>query len=117
METRKCLSCGEIVKGRSDKKYCDDLCRNAYNNQVKQVSTNFMRNINNALRKNRNILAEILGENETAKVPAERLLQNGFLTKYHTHTYTNKKGDIYLYSYEYGILSTGNDWYLVVKQH
>ncbi len=116
MEQKKCLSCGEIVRGRADKKFCDDLCRNAYNNQIKQVSSNFMRNINNALRKNRHILTEILGDKEMTKVHLEKLLQKGFQLKYHTHTYTNKKGDIYQYSYEYGLLSTGNDWYLVVKQ-
>jgi hypothetical protein len=31
-ETKTCLFCEKPVKGRSDKKFCDDYCRAAYNN-------------------------------------------------------------------------------------
>jgi predicted nucleic acid-binding Zn ribbon protein len=116
MEIRECLNCGKPIQGRADKKFCDDSCRNAYNNQAKQVSTNIMRNINNALRKNRIVLKDILGNKDTAKIHGQQLQEKGYLMKYHTHTYTTKKGDTYLYNYEYGILPTGNDWYLIVKQ-
>jgi hypothetical protein len=33
-------------------KFCSDVCRNAYNNKINKDSTNFMRNVNNKLRKN-----------------------------------------------------------------
>jgi len=29
---RKCLHCNHIIRGRADKKFCDDSCRSAYNN-------------------------------------------------------------------------------------
>jgi hypothetical protein len=29
---RKCLNCDHVLKGRPDKKFCGDYCRNAYNN-------------------------------------------------------------------------------------
>ena len=115
IENKTCISCGKIVKGRSDKKFCDDYCRNNFNNQQKAVETNLMRNIINAIRKNRNILQAILGNEEMTKTTKERLLAKGFQFKYHTHTYDNKKGGIYFYCFEYGYLPLDNEWFLVVK--
>ena len=115
IENKTCINCGKIVKGRSDKKFCDDYCRNNFNNQQKAVETNLMRNIINAIRKNRNILQAILGNEEMTKTTKERLLAKGFQFKYHTHTYDNKKGGTYFYCFEYGYLPLDNDWFLVVK--
>ncbi|MEO6313785.1 MAG: hypothetical protein ABIU63_02915 [Chitinophagaceae bacterium] len=115
--SRICMSCGKIIKGRSDKKFCDDACRNVYNNDLKCDSNNYVRNINNALRRNRRILSECLtGAEEMAKTTKERLLQKGMQFKYNTHTYTNKKGNVYFFCYDYGYLALENDWYLVVKR-
>jgi predicted nucleic acid-binding Zn ribbon protein len=45
-------SCLECENYRSwGQKFCSDGCRNAYNNKINKDSTNFMRNINNKLRK------------------------------------------------------------------
>jgi hypothetical protein len=46
------------IVGRGQK-FCSDGCRNAYNNKINKDSTNFMRNINNKLRKNYRILSEL----------------------------------------------------------
>ena len=76
-----------------------------------------MRNINNALGKNRRILEELLPDaEETAKANKEKLLQKGFLFKYVTHLYTNKKGNTYYFCYDYGYLPLENDWYLIVRR-
>lgn len=117
METKQCLSCNKTIKGRSDKKFCDDYCRNNYNNSLKGENNNTIRNINNALRKNRRILEGILPTGETmAKANRDKLLQQGFLFKYFTHQYTNQKGNIYHFCYEYGYLALENNWFLVVKR-
>ena len=34
MEHRLCLECGDHLKGRIDKKFCSDYCRNSFNNKV-----------------------------------------------------------------------------------
>ncbi|MFT3979155.1 MAG: hypothetical protein QM687_01710 [Ferruginibacter sp.] len=115
-ETKSCLSCGKTVRGRTDKKFCDDYCRNNYNNQLKGSSTNFVRNINNALGKNRRILEDIIGQEEMQKTTRDRLLQKGFRFKYITHLYNNKKGNTYFFCYDMGYLPLENDWYLVVKR-
>ena len=116
-ETRNCLACDKVLKGRSDKKFCDDYCRNNYNNQLKAITNNDMRNVNNALGKNRRILKEMIPEGEEmGKTTRERLSQKGFLFKYVTDLYTTKSGKTYYYCYEYGYLPLDHDWYLVVKK-
>lgn len=111
-----CLNCNKALKGRTDKKFCDDYCRNTYNNQLKATSNNFVRNVNNALGKNRRILESFFKNNdETTRVSQEKLLLKGFQFKYITHTYTNKKGNVYYFCYDIGYLPLENDWYLLVK--
>ena len=113
-----CLSCNAPVKGRSDKKFCNDYCRNDYNNNLKSGTINLVRNINNALGKNRRILESFIpaGE-ETITTNKEKLSEKGFLFKYITHTYTNKKGNIYFFCYDTGYLPLEGDRYLIVKRN
>lgn len=116
-QSRFCLTCDKPVKGRTDKKFCDDYCRNNYNNQLKAHTSNLVRNINNALGKNRRILESMIpDQEEMVKVTKEKLLQEGFRFKYFTHIYKNKKGSNYFFCYDYGYLMLENDWYLVVKR-
>jgi hypothetical protein len=53
MENKVCPECGEKIRGRVDKKFCGDACRNSWNNKQNADANNFVRNINNSLRKNR----------------------------------------------------------------
>lgn len=119
IRTRYCMTCNRPLKGRIDKKFCDDGCRNSYNNQLKlhSQSNSYVRNINNALLKNRKILEGLLNNpGDIAKVTREKLLGLGFQFKYHTHIYTTKTGKTYTYCYDYGYLPLENEWYLVVKR-
>jgi hypothetical protein len=115
--TRTCTSCGEVLKGRIDKKFCDDYCRNNYNNEQKEKSGygKIVRTINSALLKNRKILQSFITD-ETAKTHKDRLLAMGFQFNYTTHTYLTRSGKLYSYCYDYGYLPLGNDWYLIVKK-
>ena len=115
--TKTCQACHKAIRGRTDKKFCDDYCRNAFNNKIKADSNNTVRNINNALRRNRRILQELLPVNEKMiKTNLEKLLERGFLFKYITHTYTNPKGNVYNFCFEYGYLPLENNSFLIVKQ-
>ena len=117
-DIKTCMFCEKPVKGRSDKKFCDDYCRAAYNNELKSAANNYIRNVNNALGKNRRILESLLPDGEQmAKTKQDKLLQLGFQFKYITHTYTNQKGNVYHFCYEYGYLPLENNWYLVVKRN
>lgn len=117
--TRSCLACGETLKGRSDKKFCDDYCRNHYNNERKAKGHHspYVRNINNTLLRNRRILEELLPEGEEmVKTTHDKLMRSGFNFRYHTHLYVTKTGKTYTYCYDYGYLPLENDWYLVVRR-
>lgn len=114
---KNCLECGKPVKGRLDKKFCDDYCRNAYNNKQNSDHTNYMRKVNGHLRKNRKILEMLIPDGEgMGKQPRQRLAQEGFEFRFHTHQYTNKKGNVYHFCYEYGYLPIEGDWVLIVKR-
>jgi len=114
---KNCLACNKSLKGRTDKKFCDDYCRNVYNNKYKAEGNNTVRNINNALRRNRRILQELLRPDEkVTKTHMEKLVERGFLFKYITHTYTNPRGNVYNFCFEYGYLPLDNNNYLIVKQ-
>ena len=77
MEEKLCPECGRPVFGRIDKKFCSDACRNAFNNKANAASTNYMRNVNNILSKNRRILAE-LNPDGKKKTHKDKLLKKGF---------------------------------------
>lgn len=110
-----CLECGEPLKGRADKKFCDDQCRSNYNNKANSDTTAEMRNINNVLRKNRKILETITPEEGKVKISKTKLHDKGFNFKYFTHTYTTQKGTVYKLCYDYGYLPIENDYFMIVK--
>jgi len=116
METRKCLACNKPVKGRIDKKFCDDYCRNNYNNNKEVDGAIIIKQVNNYLKKNRKVLQDFLGEHDMIKQSKIRLLEKGFHIKYFTHQYVNAKGNTYFFCYEYGYLLLENDWVLIVKR-
>jgi hypothetical protein len=117
-EVKKCLHCGRVLKGRIDKKFCDDGCRNNYNNNQNSNATNYVRNVVNALRKNRRILEEYItqSDKETAKSSKKKMYEQGFDFNYHTHIYTTKEGKVYYFNFEYGYLLLEHDWVFIVKR-
>lgn len=112
---RTCIECGDTFHGRADKKFCSDMCRNAYNNKLNSDSNNLVRNVNNILRKNRRIMEELLPE-DTAKVSQQKLMDKGFNFSYYTNATTTKTGKTYLFCYEYGYLPLEGNYYLLVKR-
>ena len=109
-----CLECGEKIIGRSDKKFCNDACRNAYNNKQNKDSTNLMRNINNKLRKNYRILTEVNIEGKT-KIARSKLDSLGFDFDYFTNLKVYKNGSEYKFIYNYGYKLLEDDFVLIVK--
>lgn len=111
----KCLECKSEMQGRSDKKFCSDYCRTAHHNKNNSDSNNFMRNINNILRKNRRILKE-LNPGGTTKVSKTELLDLGFKFSYYTNEYVTKAGKIYKFCYEQGYLELDRGKYAIVQR-
>ena len=100
-----------------DKKFCDDYCRNNYNNKQNSDQNNYVRKVNNILRRNRRVLERTIqpGEN-IAKMHRQKLAEAGYDFRYHTHQLLNKKGQAYHFCYDYGYLQLEADWILVVRR-
>ena len=117
-EIRNCRTCGSRLRGRSDKKFCNDYCRNQFNNEQKARNgySPFIRQVGNILLRNRRVLAGLLpDEAETIRVHRDKLLRLGYHFRYGTHQYTTRSGKTYHYCYDYGYLPLDNDWILVVR--
>lgn len=112
---RSCLDCGKPLVGRADKKFCDDACRNNYNNHTKSDDTIVIKKINLILKKNRTILAA-LNPNGKVKTIKKKLASAGFNFEYHTHTYQTQTGNTYHFCYEYGFLFLSEEELLLVKR-
>lgn len=113
MSDRVCLECGSKLNGRKDQKFCSDYCRNTHNNRLNEDATNYVRRINNILRKNRRILEKL---NPTGKctLDAIRLAEEGFNFHYFTNIYTTQKGTTYYFCYEQGYSKLDNDQCVLV---
>lgn len=111
----ECLECGEKILGRADKKFCDDACRNSFNNKQNSDSTNLMRNINNKLRKNYRILNSINVDGKT-KTTKTKLTAKGFDFNYVTQIITYKNGAEYRFLYNEGYKFLDDDWILLVRK-
>lgn len=111
---RKCLDCGDVIKGRSDKKFCSDQCRNSYNNRLNRDSNNFVRNVHGLLRKNRRILADLYSK-ERKRVHKDALFALGFNFNFFTHVIETADGLKYHYCFEYGFRETADDFIELIQ--
>ena len=112
---KTCLECSEKIVGREDKKFCSDSCRNAYNNKINKDSTNFMRNVNNKLRKNYRILCE-LNTDGKSKATRDKMINKGFDFEFFTNILQTKTGNTYYLLYDQGYRSLDNDYFMLVKK-
>jgi len=110
-----CIDCGKTLMGRSDKKFCSDYCRNAYYNKHNRDSINLLRTVNNILRKNRRIIAE-LNPNGKTRVHREKLEGKGFNFNYFTNIYVTKSGTTYYFCYDQGYLKLEGHHYALVER-
>jgi predicted nucleic acid-binding Zn ribbon protein len=112
---KTCLECTEKIVGREDKKFCSDGCRNAYNNKINKDSTNFMRNVNNKLRKNYRILSELNADSKS-KTTKTKLMSKGFDFEFFTSVYVTKTANTYYFLYDQGYRILEDDYYMLVKK-
>ena len=74
----KCKNCGTILQGRSDKIYCDNYCKSAYQyKNEKENQSNFYLKVDKQLKSNRKIL-KAYNKAGKSTVRAEELLKEGF---------------------------------------
>ncbi len=110
---KSCPECGDKFQGRRDKVFCSAACRSTYNNRLNSDANNFVRNINNLLRKNRRILASLNPDGKT-KVHKTKLLDAGFKFQYFTNQYITQGGKVYNFCYDQGYLELDKGYYALV---
>ncbi len=116
MSKKICLECDQPLIGRVDKKFCNDMCRNAFNNKINKDANEYVRKINVILRKNRRILSALMNGKEKSKTTKEELLLNGFNFYYYTNFYQTKQGKTYYFIYELGYLELDDEQFALVKK-
>lgn len=102
-----CLHCGAPVRGRADKKYCDDMCRSAYHNEKSGHITSVMRETHKLLRRNWKILHRYhcSGRDLVAYMDAHR---EGFVAEMVTGVVLNERQIQYrCYEYVFAIHEDG----------
>lgn len=112
---RECLDCGTPLRGRADKKFCDDQCRSNYNNHLKSGFATTIRPVNAILRKNHSILSRLCTGNKV-RLKKDDLLRHGFDLTYHTHLYNTLNGNMYYFCYDYGYMRLDGEVFLVVRK-
>ncbi len=112
---KACQECGDPFRGRSDKKFCSDACRNTYNNRVNNYANAAIKRVNHILRKNRRILEALNPEGKTT-VHGKKLRDRGFDFDYLTRIYRTRSGSEYVFVYEQGYLRLDNDFFTLVRR-
>jgi hypothetical protein len=116
MTVSNCIACNRQIRGRQDKKFCNDSCRNNYNNVVNSDAEKLIRNTNTILRKNRRILVGFLGGvDKPLLVDRNALLVKGFRFEFFTGQFRNDKNEVYYYCYDYGYRMLNAEKVMVVK--
>ncbi len=98
-----CSYCGEeIPHYRSNKKYCDEDCKSKHFNQLQKEANLEMGRVNRILKKNFQIMKDLLDAEKNVKVKKIKMEKKGFDFRFHTSviktagvTYTN----VYLLSW------------------
>lgn len=115
MSVKKCLDCGEVLKGRSDKKFCSDQCRNDYNNSINKEANSLVRNVHAVLKRNRKILCDLY-ESGKRKLHRDALLVSEYNMNFFTHSIESEENDIITrYCYEYGFKEMDSEYLELVK--
>lgn len=115
---RNCPECGEEYTGRVDKKWCSASCRAAHHNRNNARDLAFQRSVNNILRHNRNVLAE-LNPDGKANVRKDRLIDRGFKFRYFTNEYVTRNETLYRFCYDYGYRvedDPDKEWVFLIKR-
>ncbi|WP_416442710.1 hypothetical protein ACH3O9_17855 [Leeuwenhoekiella sp. A16] len=113
----KCKICKNEIHGRSDKIFCSLRCKNFYHTNLRRVTDETTRDIDVILHRNRSILLELMGKNSAQKkIKRIELEKKKFHFNYLTHFYTNSKGKIYHWVYDFAWMAFSDDEILILRK-
>jgi hypothetical protein len=117
-EFQICLECGKrISRGRPDKKFCDEGCKNLYYNKEKIKEHQEIKKVDLILKRNRRILKRLFNPKKPEfLLDREILLKQGFEFDFHTHLVTTKiNRHEFIFCYDYGYRETEKNKYRIIK--
>lgn len=116
MKTKNCDYCNEEFKGRINKKFCSNSCKNAFHNERYREKEATVRDLNKVLHKNWTILKEMYGVHKSTPISINILESNGYKMKYHTHLHNSPLGEKYTMVYDYGFKNHFDNQIQIVKE-
>lgn len=111
---RLCLHCQHALAGRTDKKFCDDYCRNTYNNKRYREEFAAKREIQSALNHNYKVLREICVTNTVAESSLSDLHSRGYQMPFFTNLSLTGQGEVLRQCFDMGILTKENGKLFVI---
>jgi hypothetical protein len=118
-EPKDCLNCGQPLdpgKGRVDRLYCDERCKNAFHNARSIEENGELNRIELVLKKNRRVLKKMFARKDKDQISKERLLKEGFDFVFYTHHVTSKIiGNSFTFCFDYGYREVEPGVYKIVK--
>ena len=112
-----CSECNEILRGRTDKKFCSDSCRSMFHNRLKSQQSGVQKMIESRLRKNRKILMGLYNNmtSDLKLVPLKYVENLGFTFNFYTHIEHDTQKQM-IFCFEYGYQKIDNQKVKLVKQ-
>ena len=113
-EKRCCIFCGRELIGRSDKKFCDDNCRNNHSYKQNKYNNDVINKVNKSLLYNRNILKSIV-KSRRKIVKKQILVNNKFNFEMMTGVRRTQKQQEYKLVYDYAYRYINDEDVLIIK--
>lgn len=116
LEIRPCKECGAVLHGRTDQKYCGDICRTAANNHKRAEKAKnqpeCIANIQKTLLNNYRILTELRKRGE--QFSTMYLQDLGFSFRYMTSTIVDEGTRCY-FCFNHGYVINGDSIRLLIE--
>ena len=99
-----CLECGkEIRYGRTDKKFCSEICKNKYHNNKHKYSRSMHSKVLNGIEKNYEILCRLY-RSHVLSIDIGDLVALGFRIEYSTgYRKSNRHDEYHCFEFKYYI--------------
>lgn len=79
-----CKNCGKALRGRTDKQFCNLMCRNTYHNHINRQKNKIIKSTIYHLMHNRQILIDLLSNKPLVLLTPESLTAAGYRHSYAT---------------------------------
>ncbi|MCB0734533.1 MAG: hypothetical protein KDC76_08130 [Bacteroidetes bacterium] len=111
-----CVTCGNELKGRADKRFCDNTCKNQFHNHHPKPSIGraAFNRINQKLQRNYSILSSIMSTSQRFIAQGD-LSRLGFDFSYHTQSEETSDGPPCYFCYDVGYIPVESGYFALIS--